>query len=175
MRTLTIKALIAQSGLFWSVALGGLLGSSWLAEPAWGHGATATVEQLTTVRITTQYDTGEPISRGQVAVFSPDDAQTPWLTGITDEVGVFEFMPTELSGDWEVVVRKAGHGQSIMVPIGTSAAAPTEPTLSPIQKGLTIAAIVWGFVGTALFFARRSPPTAPSPPTPGLPQPSKEN
>jgi len=145
------------------------------AAPAWSHGATAAVETLTTVRITSQYDTGEPISQGQVAVYRPDQAETPWLTGTTDADGVFEFTPDETAGNWEVVIRKAGHGQSLTVALGDDSTSAASPTLSATQKGLTGLAVVWGLVGTALFLARRSPPdtgvASPAfPPTPTHPE-----
>lgn len=143
---LTLMAGVVTSGL-----LGGM-------DPAWGHGATATVEKLTTVRITSQYDTGEPIAGGQVAVYRPGDQETPWLTGTTDAAGVFEFKPDDDSGRWEVIVRQAGHGQSIAVDLGaTEQIAVSAPTTSLVQRGLMTMAVIWGFVGTALFCARRSP------------------
>ncbi|MEO1590531.1 MAG: carboxypeptidase regulatory-like domain-containing protein [Cyanobacteria bacterium J06632_22] len=164
-------ALNVKQYRFWISAIFGLLVSSQAALPAWAHGAISSVETLTTVRITSQYDTGEPIAQGQVAVYSPDNVETPWLTGTTDASGVFEFIPSDVAGNWEVIIRKAGHGQSITVPLGTEggAKAPSFDTgLSTLQKVITGLAVVWGFLGTALFFARRSPPVVPS----SLPSPS---
>jgi nickel transport protein len=34
------------------------------------------------------------------------------------------------------------------------AVAPQSAQLSPVQQGITIGAVIWGFIGTALFFAR---------------------
>ena len=139
--------------------------------PTWAHGTSGTVEKITTVRGTSQYDTGEPMAQGQVAVYSPDNIETPWLTGTTDNAGVFEFIPDGSAGDWEVVVRKAGHGQSFTV--STEATAAEAPSgLSALQKGVTAVAIVWGFVGTALFFSRA--PVSAMPATVS-PSPSKES
>ncbi|WLT38579.1 carboxypeptidase-like regulatory domain-containing protein [Synechocystis sp. B12] len=87
-------------------------------------------------------------------------------------------------GNWEVAVRQGGHGNMITIPWqpetkvndSTDAAnasnaltsntnqGPPEITaasvpdanaaLSPIQRGITLGAVIWGFVGTALFFSR---------------------
>ncbi len=71
--------------------------------------------------------------------------------------GAFEFTPTPAEpGNWEVIVRKAGHGEVVTIPIGTdSGAMASGGTLSSGQKLLLGAAVVWGCLGTALFFARR--------------------
>ncbi len=165
------------------------------------HGAVMDYEMTRAIAITAQYDTGDPMAQAQVAVFSPDDPQTPWLTGTTDDEGNFIFAPDpNQPGFWDVQVRQAGHGQfvSIEVPDVASSAntasdssaaanpesaadgdqtesasetesiaagdepAPTdapvaarssaEPT--PLQRGLMLTSVVWGFVGTALFFLR---------------------
>ncbi|MEL6136813.1 MAG: carboxypeptidase regulatory-like domain-containing protein [Cyanobacteria bacterium J06628_6] len=158
------------ASILWGLTASGLLGGS-LAAPAQGHGAISAVEKTISVRVTSQYDTGEPIAQGQVAVYSPNNLESPWMTGTTDEAGVFEFTPADIAGDWEVVIRKAGHGQSITVPMTAADINPGRNSgllggTSAIQKLLTAAAIVWGFVGTALFFARRSSaPTAPVAPS----------
>lgn len=122
---------------------------------AWAHGTTATVEHTVTVRV--NYETGQPLADAQVSVYSPAAPDTPWTTGMTNASGAFEFTPTPAEpGNWEVIVRKAGHGEVVTIPIGTdSGAMASGGTLSSVQKLLIGAAVVWGCLGTALFFARR--------------------
>ena len=122
---------------------------------AWAHGTTVTVEHAVTVRV--NYETGQPLADAQVSVYSPAKPDMPWTTGMTNASGAFEFTPTSAEpGNWEVVVRNAGHGEVVTIPIGTnSGAMASGGTLSSGQKLLLGAALVWGCLGTALFFARR--------------------
>ncbi|MBW4654024.1 MAG: carboxypeptidase-like regulatory domain-containing protein [Kaiparowitsia implicata GSE-PSE-MK54-09C] len=158
------------------------------------HGAVMDYEMTRAIAITAQYDTGDPMAQAQVAVFSPDDPQTPWLTGTTDDEGNFIFAPDpDQPGFWDVQVRQAGHGQIVSIEVpdvassanaapDSSAAANPEPAAedqaesaatgdestptdapvaarpsaepTPLQRGLMLTSVVWGFVGTALFFLR---------------------
>ncbi|NEQ50858.1 MAG: carboxypeptidase regulatory-like domain-containing protein [Leptolyngbya sp. SIO3F4] len=136
--------------------ISGLLAGGLLTgDAAWAHGTTATVEH--TIKVRVNYETGQPLADAQVSVYSPAEPDTPWTTGMTNASGVFEFIPTPAEpGNWEVVVRKAGHGEVVTIPIGTdSGALASGETLSSGQKLLIGAVVVWGCLGTALFFARR--------------------
>jgi nickel transport protein len=92
--------------------------------------------------------------------------------------------PTDQAGNWEVAVRQGGHGNMITIPWQpetkvidstdtanassaltsntnqgtpeiTAASVPdANAALSPVQRGVTLGAVIWGFVGTALFFSR---------------------
>ena len=72
-------------------------------------------------------------------------------------------------------MRKAGHGGTttfVVDAAGVSAgAASTVGAASPTQKWVSMAAVVWGFVGTALFFSRRSSTETPALDPTVLPQP----
>lgn len=134
------------------------------AAPARAHGAKIEVLPQS-IEIVATFDTGEPMDNAQVAVYAPDTPDTPWQTGQTDSEGRFSFAPdTDLSeGLWEVTVRKAGHGQmtsfSLGDGIGSGAIAtfPQTPAAqSSVQKWVSIAAVIWGFLGTALFFSRKT-------------------
>jgi len=156
-----------------------------IAPQVLAHGAAIDYTVGQAISITAAYDTGTPMADAQVAVFTPTDPSTPWMTGTTDADGRFTFMPdSSIPGNWEVQVRQAGHGDIISIPFGESAtatgspsdasaetAAESSPTnasptvtstnqLSATQRWIMIACVIWGFIGTALFFARRSP--APS-------------
>jgi nickel transport protein len=103
------------------------------------------------------YDTGEPLAGGQVTVYAPDDPTAPWLTGACDDEGRFVFTPDpDKPGTWDVQVRQAGHGDIVHIPIGAGVTSSGGGGFSPAQIVLMAACVVWGFVGTALFFSRRN-------------------
>lgn len=148
--------------------------------PALSHGTSVEYESVQALKIQARYNGGQPMREAQVTVYSPEDPATPWKQGETDSEGVFTFTPDPTqSGNWEVRVRQAGHGSIITIPIeGNNVTEPREPkeadkltateaeedslTLSqgnsnytPTQEVLLGIAGVWGFFGTALFFARK--------------------
>jgi len=134
-----------------------------IAMPAWGHGVDLSYRQTQAVEITATFDSGEPMANAQVVVYAPDEPSQPWLTGTTDEQGRFLFSPDrDEAGTWEVTVRQAGHGDVVTIPVdaeaGTTLATATRASgdgeLSPLQQWVLAAAVIWGFIGTALFFAR---------------------
>lgn len=152
-----------------------------LSAPAHAHGVDITYQETRAIALEARYDGGQPMSGAQVAVFSPADPQTPWLRGTADESGRFLFAPDSAQpGNWEVQVRQAGHGEILVIPVGGDAAAGAgEPAsaatsfpetsssaisppgsrsgsgLNPIQRFTMAASVIWGCVGTALFFSRR--------------------
>ena len=148
------------------------------SQPGWSHGAIATVTQ--TFSVEASYSSGQPMSSAQVAVYSPDNLHEPWATGQTNKQGKFEFTP-HTPGNWEVVIRQAGHGTTVTVPVATEAMAqiesPTEtsqtaaaskttpkttaaivsssePLGHPLQRWASAGAALWGLIGTVLFFSR---------------------
>ena len=123
---------------------------------ALAHGARIEYTLSTTVELAATYDTGEPLAGGQVTVYAPDDPTTTWLTGVCDDEGRFTFTPDPgKPGTWDVQVRQAGHGDIVHIPIGAGAAGSGGGGFSAVQTILMSACVVWGFVGTALFFSRR--------------------
>ncbi|MBD2107294.1 MULTISPECIES: carboxypeptidase-like regulatory domain-containing protein [unclassified Nodosilinea] len=143
------------------------------ALPAIAHGVTVEHRQISSVEINAQFETGEPMANAQVLVYAPDQPAEPWQQGTTDDQGKFSFTPDAAQpGSWEVMVRQAGHGVVTTIPVGNSSPenstsdpgteAADEPNslisrstgLSPVQQGITIGSVIWGFIGTALFFAR---------------------
>ncbi|MGF1516434.1 MAG: carboxypeptidase regulatory-like domain-containing protein [Nodosilinea sp.] len=142
--------------------------------PVLAHGVELEHRQVSSVEVLARFDTGEPMVNAQVLVYAPDEPNEAWQQGTTDDQGRFSFVPdADQPGSWEVMVRQAGHGAIVTIPIsdGNGAGAnngeptsTTEPsassvispstTLSPVQRGITIGSVIWGFIGTALFFAR---------------------
>ncbi len=124
-----------------------------LVATASAHGARITYTLETTVTIQATYDTGEAMAGAQVVVYAPDDPATPWRTGTCDEEGRFTFAPDpERPGTWDVQVRQAGHGDIVHIPVGGGV---VTAGMSPLQMAVTGGAVLWGLVGTALFFMRR--------------------
>ncbi|MGB7487272.1 MAG: carboxypeptidase regulatory-like domain-containing protein [Phormidesmis sp.] len=154
-----------------TLVLGLLLG--YRTPKAIAHGAVVEATQ-TAVAIKATFDNGEPMAAAQVLIYAPSDPQTPWTKGQTDEKGYFVFDPAEqdagqdaapTAGQWEVTVRQAGHGGTTTFAVGdavgsagsvsTSSALPGNPSAAPMQRWISMAAVIWGFVGTALFFSRK--------------------
>ena len=142
----------------------GLAAALWVysAAPTQAHGAKIEVFPQA-VEIIATFDTGEPMDNAQVAVYAPDTPDAPWQTGQTDSEGRFSFTPDAgiAGGLWEVTVRKAGHGQTTSFSLGEAvdsraASAQLAIAQSAVQKWFSMAAIIWGFVGTALFFSRKT-------------------
>lgn len=155
------------------IVLGGI---GWQTE-AIAHGVAIQYQSTQAYEIRAVYDSGEPMAEAQVAVFAPSNPAEPWLQGTTDQAGRFLFTPNA-SGNWEVQVRQAGHGDIVTIPVaradatrpdGSDAAAanPSPDTVvassnaiakstsySPLQKGLMMGSVIWGCLGTALFFSR---------------------
>ncbi len=136
--------------------------------PTLAHAHGARIEyvanEAVVVTITATYDSGTPMRDAQVIIYTPSDPVNAWLTGMTDHAGVFQFVPdVTQAGQWEVVVRQAGHGGTVYVPISadqvsgaaTVQAQGSSNPMSPMQTALMGASVVWGFVGTALYFSRR--------------------
>ncbi len=161
------------------LALALALGAVGWALPVLGHGVGMEHRRVSSVEVQARFETGEPMAQAQVLVYAPDDPAEIWQQGTTDDQGRFSFVPDEsVPGTWEVVVRQAGHGAIATIPVsdgagagaetnngtGEPAPATTEPsassvispntTLSPVQRSITIGSVIWGFIGTALFFAR---------------------
>lgn len=127
-----------------------------LAGTVHAHGAKIEYTLSTAVELVATYDTGEPMASGRVTVYAPDDPATPWLTGECDEEGRFVFAPDPgKPGTWDVQVRQAGHGDIVHFAIGEGVAGSGGDGLSAAQIVLMAVCVVWGFVGTALFFASK--------------------
>ena len=120
------------------------------------HGAKIEYTIDTVIEIRATYDAGDPMGGAQVSVYSPDDPTTPWLTGVCDADGRFSFTPESArAGTWDVQVRQAGHGDIVHISVGGGTASSGGAGYTPVQIVLMGACVIWGFVGTALFFARR--------------------
>lgn len=105
------------------------------------------------------YETGEPLADAAVTVYSPDDPGTPFLELRADRHGRFMFLP-DRPGTWAAVVRDgSGHGVRYDFEVNEALrAAATDPegSLSTTAKLVAAACVVWGLIGTALYFRRKA-------------------
>ncbi|MDE5069942.1 MAG: carboxypeptidase-like regulatory domain-containing protein [Trichodesmium sp. St16_bin4-tuft] len=134
------------------------------------HGVKIQHQITKAIKINAVYDSGNPLSNASVTVYAPNFPNKPWLQGMTDEEGNFIFAPDHYQpGSWEIKVRQAGHGNLVSVPFQVDKLenyprkniskssyylASTTRDYNPIQRGLMIGCVIWGFVGTSLFFWR---------------------
>ncbi len=147
---------LGSSGLKWSSLGLMLVGIS--APLVRAHGVQIRSQIRPTVEIQAVYASGEPMVNAQVQVYAPNQPNQPLKTGQTDAQGVYRFEP-QASGAWEISVRQAGHGDVIVLPVdlktpSTVTVAASGPTLW--QQILIIGSVVWGCVGTALYFKGRN-------------------
>ena len=127
-----------------------------LPATAFAHGVELEYKTDITIEIFAAYDTSEPMPGAEIRVYAPDDPSTPWLTGICDENGRFTFTPDpSLPGMWGVRVRHMGHGGMLYIPIGEGMAGRGGTGYTQLQLGLIAGSVVWGLIGTALFFWKR--------------------
>lgn len=127
------------------------------------HAATVEAAPAQGIAVTAAYDTGAPMAQAQITVFAPDNPAEPWARGIADDNGRFAFIPDPIPGRWTVQARTAGHGAVAHVVLDDTVvgAAPVAMIVAsaggidPLQRWIMAAAVVWGFVGTALYFRRR--------------------
>lgn len=128
------------------------------------HGVVTQYRIQPGVEIIARYDTGQPMAGAQVSVFAPADPGSPpagpWLTGFCDENGRFSFVPDpSMPGNWSVRVRQAGHGDMIHITVDQSDKSPpaeiSGARYTPGRIALMTISVVWGLVGSALYFSRR--------------------
>lgn len=149
--------------LFWITGVGLLWATG--ESQVLAHRSQITVNSLAAVEITALYGASQPMQQAQVVVYPPGDAETPWQTGQTDAQGKYRFIPDQ-DGLWEIKVRQAGHGVVTHVPVElepeTVAIATEHPQeiehqhSNPLRQGVMILSVLWGCIGTACFFCRKS-------------------
>lgn len=143
--------------------LAGVLTLGLMIPKAVAHGVDLRYQPQQVIRVTAQYDSGQPIAEATVQVFAPDRPQEAVITGTTNAQGEFEFVP-DRPGHWQVQVRQGGHGGLLTIPVATQDAAPQAMTVhpesaktvslsqyTPGQIAVMVLAVVWGAIGTACF------------------------
>lgn len=120
------------------------------------HGVEIDYQETRSIEITARFDNGDPIQEGNVSIFSPENQQSPWQDGVTDTEGKYLFAPdSSINGNWTIIVRQAGHGASANVVIDQHELTAGTTGLSPLQIVIMLACIIWGTIGTSLYFKGR--------------------
>lgn len=122
---------------------------------AFSHGTKYEIVKTGRIGIKAMYDSGEAISNADVLVFPPRETSAS-VTEKADSAGVFYFTP-DRAGTWTFQVRDGtGHGMRINLDIDESLIIVGETVpgsgLSIAQKILMALCVVWGSIGTALYF-----------------------
>jgi len=106
------------------------------------------------VAIRAAYDDGTPMTGASVTVYAVSNPTEPWLVGETDSRGSFSFTPDEsVSTSWDLSVRKAGHGDMVRIDLTGQGTVRGSTALSTGQIILMTVCVVWGLIGTGLYFA----------------------
>lgn len=129
-----------------------------ITAPVSGHGARVIWEMKgDSVLISAAFDDGQPMDRAQVTVFSGAAPSMPYFVGMTDDNGEFTFLPDkDESLNWDVQVRKAGHGDILHLSFAEDSSTGNEPgRFTTFQIVLMSVCVVWGLIGSALFFTSR--------------------
>jgi nickel transport protein len=130
------------------------------------HGTKIEYRQTNAIQIQAKYDDGQPMKNAQVVIYAPNNPSEAWLTDTTDDQGYYVFIPdSSQSGNWNIKVRQAGHGDMITIALEQDQIYNNHVQhndLTILQKVLMSGMTVWGMVGTALFFKQRNDQNARS-------------
>lgn len=123
---------------------------------AYAHGADIEYTVNTEVEIVATYDTGTPMDGGQVTIYAPGASEL-WSdpgSGTCDAEGKYSFIPdSDMPGLWRVQVSLAGHGDVVYIDVTAGGSGGGGYTVAQIV--LMSVCVVWGLVGTALYFKRK--------------------
>lgn len=122
----------------------------------YAHGVNISYKANIEYEISANYDTGQPLSEAQVTIYSPQNPSEPWYKGISDSKGKISVkLDSSQKGMWLVQFRKGGHGANINIPVGEDKALEGTTGYSKIQMIIMSICILWGFIGTTLYFKAR--------------------
>ena len=129
-----------------------------LAPTAYAHGTEIDLNEVEAIEIQAHFDNGDPMPNAQVTIYAPTDRANPWLSGEADGDGYFVFVPDRaMAGQWDIQIRTAGHGDWVYIDIAEGAIAELKGSSNGVTTAQIVmmsAAVIWGFVGTALYFSR---------------------
>ena len=120
------------------------------------HGTKYEIIDKNILAIKAMFDSGIPMANSKVLLFPPGEAKAS-ITTQTDENGIFYIAP-EKSGTWVAQVRESGgHGMRINLEIDESMQVKGGSRMqgsgtTMLQKIIMAACVIWGFIGTALYF-----------------------
>lgn len=127
-----------------------------LTSTTWAHGASIEVIENSSYNIYGTYADGLPMSGAQVTIFAPDDEKTAYITDFCDQEGLYSFTPDpSISGKWYVQIRQSGHGANIYIDTESNSTESSSNSFSIVQIIVMVGSVVWGCIGTALYFKRK--------------------
>ncbi|NEQ97199.1 MAG: hypothetical protein F6K30_10810 [Cyanothece sp. SIO2G6] len=92
-----------------------------MARPALAHNVETNyiLSDDAALEVQVLYSDGEPFGDAPIAIYSPDDFETPIYEGTINEEGRFSFYPGEdaETGEWKVKIGELGHGDILLVPV----------------------------------------------------------
>ncbi len=104
------------------------------------------------------YGGAEPVTDADVSIFSPENPDSPYQTGITDIAGLFAFVPSG-AGQWRVVIDDGfGHRAEQEIAVDWSAAssdAAPSGARSTADKAVLGVSIIFGLTGLLLWSQSR--------------------
>lgn len=120
----------------------------------YAHGTKYKIIQPKTITIQAAFEDDTPMANSDVLIFPPGSTKAAGKVK-TDSKGIFQFTP-EKPGNWILQVRgKGGHGMRINLEVNDSLQIMknSEHQSTPYaQKIIMAICVIWGFVGTALYF-----------------------
>lgn len=115
------------------------------------------------LKIQSTFDTGEALGGATVAVYAPNRPSQPWLTGVTDQNGTFQFQPDRtLTGEWSVRIGQGDHGDILSVPVSSRGVdvdlisqAPYDAPHRWAKQMVVAGAVLGGSLGSQLLWRRK--------------------
>ncbi len=111
------------------------------------------------IGIKASYFDGSVMSDSDVEVYSTANSKKTTFTGITDSKGRFHFFPDK-TGKWRITISDGmGHAVEALVNVGNDMIAESAPAnnkgaFSTLQIFVMAICVIWGFIGTGLYFKR---------------------
>ncbi len=117
------------------------------------HGINYSLTQKSKLSITFTYEGGEPMKNATVLFFAPGNYNKYAFKKTTDNSGRVEFSP-EKKGEWIIMAKQAGgHVKRVNLKVSENMLLrSSKGSLSFLQKIIIAFCVLWGFVGTALYF-----------------------
>lgn len=124
------------------------------------HGLGYQVLNKNIVGLEVQYDNGAPLIEQDVIVYRPGNTQEAFLKSKTNEQGQFFFKPDK-AGEWIIVFKdQMGHAVRANIKINKDRFVDDQEanhgSYSFSQKLVMIFSVLWGLIGTALFFSKKN-------------------
>ena len=130
-----------------------------MAFPLFAHGTKYEIISEEIIGIKALFDTGEPLANAKILIFAPDETEVTYTTK-SDSNGVFYIIPDK-AGTWTMQVRdKDGHGMRINLVVSESMQLMSDREnkigMTYLQKIIAALCVIWGCIGTALYFKRKT-------------------